>query len=184
MSYLFILLLFLFFIFYTIDSKPIHILLDFIGIILTISIYILTYSNIDISFLSYFLIIIYGSALAILFGFIVMLYHYTKEYISPNIISQFNNINSNNFLLKLLPKKNNINLIFFIFLIFFLIILLNIKFENLNLIEIYNIKNISQLSIIELIFNNLYNSSSSIIYIFIIINILYLALIGIIYLFL
>ena len=72
---LFILLLFLFSIFFTFDNKPINLLLDFIGIILSISFYLLLFNNtLDLSFFSFIFIIIYGSALAILFAFILMLF--------------------------------------------------------------------------------------------------------------
>lgn len=72
---LFILLLFLFSIFFTFDNKPINLLLDFIGIILSLSFFlILSSPSIDLSFFSFIFIIIYGSALAILFAFILMLF--------------------------------------------------------------------------------------------------------------
>lgn len=73
---LFILFLFIFSIFFTFDNKPINLLLDFIGIILSISFFLILYSNstIDLSFFSFIFIIIYGSALAILFAFIIMLF--------------------------------------------------------------------------------------------------------------
>ena len=77
---LFIIFLFLFSLFFTFDNKPINLLLDFIGIILSLSFYLLFFSLakhalIDLSFFSFIFIIIYGSALAILFAFIIMLFN-------------------------------------------------------------------------------------------------------------
>lgn len=71
----FIFFLFLFSIFFTFDNKPINLLLDFIGIILSVSFYLLLFNSFDLSFFSFIFIIIYGSALAILFAFILMLFN-------------------------------------------------------------------------------------------------------------
>lgn len=48
-----------------------NILLNYIGIIITISI-ILNYEYIETAYLAYIIIIIYGSAIAILFGYVIM----------------------------------------------------------------------------------------------------------------
>lgn len=115
---LFILSLFLFSIFFTFDNKPINLLLDFIGIILSISFYLILYSNsiysIDLSFFSYIFIIIYGSALAILFAFILMLF---SSKVNSNNLPLPSNPSINTFLpLKLLFNSNlltNNNSLFF-----------------------------------------------------------------------
>lgn len=73
---LFIFLLFLFSLFFTFDNKPINLLLDFLGIILSLSFFLLSnFNSFDFSFFSFIFIIIYGSALAILFAFILMLFN-------------------------------------------------------------------------------------------------------------
>jgi hypothetical protein len=58
-------ILIIFTILYTLENKPIIILIDFIGIILSISVLLLQIEWYDISLISYILIIIYGSGLAI-----------------------------------------------------------------------------------------------------------------------
>lgn len=60
---------------YTIDNKPLNIVIDFILIIINISILLFYIDIIDLSFFSFILIIIYASALAILFGLIMMLFN-------------------------------------------------------------------------------------------------------------
>lgn len=179
---LYILLLLIFLIFFTIDKKPIHIILDFICIIIIISMYIISNLSIDISLLSYILIIIYGSALAIIFALIVMLYNYNKEHKSYDIISKFNYFNSRQTLFKIIPLKTNKTYLNYLIIIIFII--LTIKYIDINsYIDIFNYNLDKNRSIIELLFNYLFNESSSIIYILLIINILFIALIGIINIF-
>lgn len=60
---------------YTIDNKPLNIVIDFILIIINLSILLFYIDILDISFFSFILIIIYASALAILFGLIMMLFN-------------------------------------------------------------------------------------------------------------
>lgn len=124
----FILFLFLFSIFFTFDNKPINLLLDFIGIILSLSFYLLFINHFDLSFFSFIFIIIYGSALAILFAFILML---------------FNNFSFNSFMLnipkfsffpfKFLFNSNffKVNLNFFIFIIALLSTHLILSYDSL-----------------------------------------------------
>jgi hypothetical protein len=71
-----------------IDVKPIKVIIDYILIVINLAILIIyNKTNIELSYISMILIIVYGSALAILFAIIIMLFtniefnkYNTKEY--------------------------------------------------------------------------------------------------------
>ena len=188
-------LIFLFLILFTIDKKPINIPLDFIGVILSSAIYILYNNNIDISIFSYLLMIIYGSAIVILFGFIIMLYHYTKSFIPSSVIKEFLNKKPKETLITLFSNKNyNVKLINII-IISSIVILINYYIytnldnikelinmllleENINII---NITKEERKNIMRMIFDWIYNSDQTPIIISVIINLLLLVMVGIIY---
>jgi NADH:ubiquinone oxidoreductase subunit 6 (subunit J) len=66
---------------FLIEKKPIYSLLSFVGIILMSSILL---SSINFTYITFILIIVYASALTILFGFVVMLYGEPKYYLLNN----------------------------------------------------------------------------------------------------
>jgi len=191
---LFILLLFLFSIFFTFDNKPINLLLDFIGIILSLSFFlILSVNSVDLSFFSFIFIIIYGSALAILFAFILMLF-------SDNILNKDNlSLPSNPSISSFFPLKflfNSFNIDFynsfffsfiklylFPILLFFFFFIFFYFFYTYHLLSsnffIYENKSIFLQYIVNYIFNSfLFNHLPLIL----IINILLLGLIGAVFL--
>lgn len=160
----FILFLFLFSIFFTFDNKPINLLLDFIGIILSLSFYLLLTNNtFDLSFFSFIFLIIYGSALAILFAFIIMLFSDTKPSFLPYSFFTFPNslsyplkflFNSN---LKLLHFINSYfpYLIIFFFLFGFIIIYYFFYSSSFHNSNPFNVKSISFLAYANYLYNDL-----------------------------
>lgn len=192
MSKLILFFLFLFLILFTIDKKPMNILLDFIGIVLTLAIYIILNNKIDMSLISYMLIIIYGSAIVILFGFIIMLYHYSKTFKPLSILDQFIQIKSKEIFISLFPKGIKISPWFYlinkvknIFLIIIYMYLLYVIINNMY-IELEDISNFfipeeKNLDIIKAIFEKIYNSEDTWLILSILINILLLVMLGIIY---
>jgi len=165
-----VILILIFSCFFIIDIKPLNILWDFIALIILISIYIIINFN-QLNFIAYILLIIYASAIAILFGFVIMLY-------KPNIPKD-NNFNEiiypNNFLL----YKQKYNILFLILIISLIpYIFININKIQYTIIE-FNI-NIIKEELVNVINILLYNMSSNIIYIILIIYLLLIALMGII----
>jgi len=196
---LFIIILFLFSLFFTFDNKPINLLLDFIGIILSLSFYLLffSYSLIDLSFFSFIFIIIYGSALAILFAFIIMLFNsnefklvYAKIKLSSSTVYYYFPIKLlvNLFPVTKLIKFNSFLSFFtFLFLIIYLfyiayatnfLIKLSCFAKVIKLTDIYTLPAIN-FSLITFIYSSFIFNFPALI---LIINILLLGLIGAVFL--
>lgn len=184
MSKIILFFFFYFLIVFTIDKKPMNILLDFIGIILTLAVYILLNNKIDVSLISYMLMIIYGSAIIILFGFIIMLYHYSKTFKPISIIDQFLQIKPKEIFVSLFAKKvkNSHRISIIILLILLLYLFYNLT-NNINLEEISNVFNIvdNKIDILKKIFEIIFNSEDTWLILSILINILLLVMLGIIY---
>lgn len=145
------LLIILFGLLFIIERKPMNILFNFIGLILSVAI-VLGQNNTE--YLSYLLIIIYCSALTIIFGFVIML--------TP--IDYTSTTDNNNKIYFLIP--------FIIFLTFFLF-----KDNPLNSLFYYD----SELSLINKIGNLLYNDEINIFKFFLATLILLLALVALFY---
>lgn len=143
------LLIILFGLLFIIEKKPMNILFNFIGLILSVAI-ILGQNNTE--YLSYLLIIIYCSALTIIFGFVIMLT--PIDYTST----------TDNKIYFLIP--------FIIFLTFFLF-----KDNPLNSLFYYD----SDLSLINKIGNLLYNDEINIFKFLLATLILLLALVALFY---
>lgn len=190
---IFIILFIIFCILYTLDTKPINIVIDYIGIILNIAIIIIL-NKYDISLISYLLIIIYASALAILFGFIIMLYKSEKRNNNNIILKDF-------FIpLKIIPIKKenkiisiskiflNLNLFFIYFLIFIYFIyniityISNLSYNTYIVEPIYYYTNNYKVNnFIYILYYNIFNNNIYIFNIILIILILLLAFISIIF---
>lgn len=179
-----IIFIFLFSILYTLDKKPINIIIDFIGIILSLALFLLNIHIIDLSFFSYVIIIIYASALAIIFGIIVMLYNSDKDIKikpqEPNLFFfPFKLLYSSSpFFLSQIFSSFSL-LLFFFFLSFLLFKFL--FFDSFFFFESYYLFLPFSSDILFLIFNYLFNNPFFFFYIILIINILLFALIGIIF---
>lgn len=196
---LFIIILFLFSLFFTFDNKPINLLLDFIGIILSLSFYLLffSYSLIDLSFFSFIFIIIYGSALAILFAFIIMLFNsnefklvYAKIKLSSSTVYYYFPIKLLVYLFpvtKLIKFNSFLSFFTFLFLIIYLfyiayatnfLIILSCFAKVIKLTDIYTLPAIN-FSLITFIYSSFIFNFPALI---LIINILLLGLIGAVFL--
>lgn len=195
--------LLIFSILYIIDNKPINIIIDFIGIIISISIILININIYDVSFISIILIIIYASALAIIFGFIVMLFNNKSLEVEKENIWKNTGINVFYLPLKLIlnKKTNEIKLVksiyYIIITILLLVIIYNINKKYIPILElsgtllseklkIYEpkllfINNNELYNIYYSFFNYFFNQNYFHIYIIIFINILLSTLIGIIY---
>lgn len=181
-----IIFIFLFSILYTLDKKPINIIIDFIGIILSLALFLLNINIIDLSFISYIIIIIYASALAIIFGIIVMLYNSDKDIKikpqEPNLFFfPFKLLFSSSpfFLSKIFSSFSLF--FFFFFLSFLLFKFFLLFFDSFFFFESYYLFLPFSSDILFLIFNYLFNNPFFFFYIILIINILLFALIGIIF---
>lgn len=150
------LLIILFGLLFIIERKPMNIIFNFIGLILSVAI-ILGQNNTD--YLSYLLIIIYCSALTIIFGFVIML--------TPNPTDSNTK-----------DKKIYFLIPFIIFITFFLF-KDNTLTNSIELDKIFN--NDSNLSLINKIGNLLYTEEINIFKFMIATLILLLALVALFY---
>jgi NADH:ubiquinone oxidoreductase subunit 6 (subunit J) len=152
------LLIILFGLLFIIERKPMNIIFNFIGLIVSVAI-VLGQNNTE--YLSYLLIIIYCSALTIIFGFVIML--------NPK------GINSN---IKTRDKKIYFLIPFILFITFFLFKDNSLNNDS-NLSLIFN--NDSNLSLINKIGNLLYTEEINIFKFMIATLILLLALVALFY---
>ena len=167
---------------YTIDKKPFSIMIDFISIVLTIGVLIMINKEIDYTIISYILIIIYGSAIIIIFGFIVMIYNYrgSKEYNKINIFLEYIRTNKITPMTTIIPQIRSNKFIKFIIIMIIIGAIVGTMGQEIGDIRWNETHNQGENKIIEEIFQILYNSKESKIYIGIIINILIMTMIGII----
>jgi hypothetical protein len=185
-----------------IDFKPINVIIYFISIIVLLAIFLINYQLYDISLISYLLIIVYASALAILFGLLIMLLDsnpYKKLDVKTKKLKILENI-SKDFIIPLkLTLNTSTKLNKYIYISLFLLILISlyildyfsilleiIKRIDINGISLYETKDIlkgkyNTQDIFKLFNLNIYNNPINLISLFNIINILLIALIGILF---
>lgn len=152
------LLIILFGLLFIIERKPMNIIFNFIGLIVTVAVLLGQYK---IDYISYLLIIIYCSALTIIFGFVIMLTP-EKEFSKPSDIK----------LLFFIP--------FIIFISFFLFKFNNSSFSSSFIIDIVERKE-WDMTLINKIGDLLYTEEINIIKFMIATLILLLALVALFY---
>jgi len=157
------LLIIIFGLLFIIERKPMNIIFNFIGLIVTVAIIIGKYKA---EYLSYLLIIIYCSALTIIFGFVIMLTPSSKKEEEEN-------------------KKSEMKIVYLIPFIIFLTFFLFYDNDYFNLLEMEKIEIIERkdwgMTLIQKIGNILYTEEINIIKFMIATLILLLALVALFY---